>query len=317
MCFRRASFLRCAFGPLAFLFALAGTLIAQDQPFPVLPYTPSLETKFMDRSAEPCTNFYQYACGNWNKLNPIPSDQSSWSVYAKLTDENQHLLWGILEQAARGGTSRTANEQKIGDLFHACMDQAAVEAAGLAPIQASLDQITKLKSVEEIAAYVAEQHRAGRGVLFGFGSDQDFDNSSQVIAFAFAGGLGLPDRDYYSKTDAKSVEIRQRYLEHVEHMLGLLGESAQDAKADAQSVMTMETALANASLTRVEQRDPYNLRHRISREELNRLVPRFDWQDYFTKSGVPAFQVVNVTEPKFLEEVNTLLGAQTLTAWRA
>lgn len=292
---------------------------AQETPLTTLPYTPSLATEFMDKTADPCTDFYKYACGNWNKLNPIPPDQARWDVYSKLSNENQRYLWGILDQSSKGGTSRTPNEQKIGDFFHACMDESAVERAGDKPIQPRLAEIAKLRSVEDIAAYIGQEHNDGvdATVLLDFGAEQDFDDSSRMIAFARAGGLGLPDRDYYTKTDAKSQEIRQRYVQHVERMLVLLGESAPDAQADAQSVMAIETALAKASLTRVEKRNPYNLKHKMSREELMHAAPAFDWEKYLDTVGAPEFQVVNVTEPKFYDELQKQLTTENLPAWRA
>ena len=299
-------------------FLLILSLYGQDKPLTKLPYTPSLDIQFMDKTADPCMDFYKYACGNWNKLNPIPADQAGWNVYAKLTDEGQRYLWGILEEASRPSAARTANEQKIGDLFHACMDEGAVEQAGLKPLEPVLEKIADLKSVEDLAGYVGAEHRNGIDqVLFSFGSDQDLDNSAQMIAVADAGGLGLPDRDYYSKTDAKSVEIRQRYLQHVQKMLMLLGEGSPEAQADAQSVMTIETALAGASLTRVEQRDPYSMKHKMSREDLQHLMPAFNLDVYLSTVGAPEFDVVNVTQPKFYGELNKQLGAQNMTAWRA
>ena len=294
-------------------------LQAQETPLTALPYTPVLDTQFMDKTADPCVDFYKYTCGQWNKLNPIPPDQARWNVYSKLTDENQRFLWGILEQAARPETSRTPNEQKIGDYFHACMDEGAIESAGTKPLEPMLSRIAGLKSADDISAYVGEEHRQGvdHGVLFGFDSGQDYDNSSQMMAFAWAGGLGLPDRDYYTKTDAKSQEIRQRYVEHVQRMLELLGESGPDAKADAQTIMKIETALAHASLTRVEKRDPYNLKHKIGTAELRQKYPAFDWDTYLQKTGAPEFQTIDVTEPKFFAELNTELGNQNLASWRA
>ncbi len=299
--------------------ASASLILAQETPLTSLPYTPSLDTQFMDKSADPCTDFFKYACGNWNKLNPIPPDQARWEVYSKLTNENQRFLWGILEQAAHADASRTANEQKIGDYFRACMDETAVERAGAKPLEPMLARIAGLKSINDISAYIGEQHKEGidRGVLFGFSSDQDFDNSSQVIAFAFAGGLGLPDRDYYTKADPKSQEVRQRYVQHVKRMLEMIGESAPDAQSDAETVMRIETALAQASLTRVEKRNPYNLKHKYSRDDLMHIVPELDWDAYLGKIGAPDFQTVNVTEPKFFDEVNKELKQENLAAWRA
>ncbi len=303
----------------AFLCAATGFMLAQNKPLSSLPYTPVLDTSFMDRSVDPCTDFYRFSCGKWNALNPIPADQARWDVYAKLSDENTHFLWGILEKAAQPAPSRTPNEQKIGDMFHACMDEAAVEQAGQKPLEPMLAEIASLKSVDDISRYVGKQHETGvdRGVLFGFGSDQDFDNSSQVIAFAVAGGLGLPDRDYYTKTDAKSQEIRQHYVQHVARMLGLIGESGPEAQADARTVMTIETDLAKASLTRVEQRNPYNLKHPMSRKELDNLTPAFDWHPYLQALGAPEFNRLNVTEPKFFTELNAELKNIKLADWRA
>ena len=194
-----------------------------------------------------------------------------------------------------------------------------MERAGAKPLEPMLAGIASLKSINDISAYLSEQHKTGmdRGVLFGFGSDQDYDNSSQMIATVLAGGLGLPDRDYYTKVDPKSQEVRQRYVQHVQRMLEMIGESAADARADAQSVMRIETALAQASLTRVEKRNPYNLKHKYSRDDLMYMVPLFDWDVYLSRIGVPEFQTVNVTEPKFLAEVNTELKRENLAAWRA
>ena len=299
--------------------AAASLLLAQEKPLTTLPYTPSLDTKFMDKTADPCTDFYRYACGNWKKLNPIPPDQARWDVYSKLNEENERLLWGILETAAKPTASRTANEQKIGDFYHACMDESAVERSGAKPIQSALEKIAQLRSTADIAAFVADEHTLGfeSGMLFGFGSNQDFDNSSQVIAFAAAGGLGLPDRDYYTKTDAKSQEIRQHYVAHIQKMLRLIGASEADARTDAQAAMQIETALAQASLTRVQKRDPYNLKHKVTREQLTRMVPQLDWNRYWKGIAAPSFQSVNITEPKFYNELNRQLQQQNLAAWRA
>jgi endothelin-converting enzyme/putative endopeptidase len=310
--------MRCCF---LFLLSLAATgpLFSQDTPLTALPYTPSLDTNFMDRSVNPCTNFYQFACGNWNKLNPIPPDQERWDVYSKLSNDNQRFLWGILQQAANATGARTPNEQKIGDYFHSCINEQSIEDAGYRPLNPMLAEIANLKSVDAIAAYIGDQHRQGidRGVLFGFGSDQDFDNSSQEIAFAEAGGLGLPDRDYYTKTDAKSQEIRDRYVQHIARMLQMIGESEPDAKADAQTVMAIETGLAKASLTRVEKRNPYNLKHPYTRAELRGLVPNLNWDAYLDRVHAPEFHKVNVTEPKFFSALNNQLGERDLAAWRA
>jgi endothelin-converting enzyme/putative endopeptidase len=303
---------------LLLLLSVSPLLLAQDKPLTTLPYTPSLDMSFVDKSVDPCLNFYNYACGNWNKLNPIPADQSRWDVYSKLADENAHYLWGILQQASHGGAGRTPNEQKIGDFFGACMNEPAVEQDGLKPIDAKLAQISALHSPNDIASFVAAEHRDGvDGTLFDFGSQPDFDNSSQVIAVTGSGGLGLPDRDYYTKTDAKSVDIRAKYLDHVQRMLQMIGESGPDAKTDAQAIMAIETALAQHTLTRVEMRDPYNLKHSYTVAELRQATPAFDWDTYLAQSGAPHFTKLNVSEPKFLTELNHQLQDTKMDAWRA
>jgi endothelin-converting enzyme/putative endopeptidase len=216
-----------------------------------MPYSPSLDLDSMDRTADPCVDFYQYVCGGWMKNDPIPPDQASWSVYAKLGDENEQFLWGILEEASDASRPRNASEQKIGDFFQACMDEPAIEKLGAAPLQEDLGKIAALNSKSELANFLGREHleqpaqRSG-GTLFGFGSDQDFADATQVIGFARAGGLGLPDRDYYTKTDHRSQQIRDQYVAHMQRMFMLLGDSATTAAAEAQVVLSIETALAKS-----------------------------------------------------------------------
>jgi len=304
--------------PIACLL-FAPLLAAQDRPLTSLPYTPSLEVKFLDRAADPCVDFYRFACGSWNKLNPIPPDQARWDVYGKLGTENMQYLWGLLEESARPAPGRSPNQQKIGDYFAACMDEAGIEKAGTRPLEKGLGEIAALNSAADLAPLIARLHldsgASGR-FLFGFGSNQDFADSEQIIAFAGAGGLGLPDRDYYVKTDAKSQETRQRYLDHVARMLGLLGDAPPAASAEAATVMSIETELAKASLTRVELRDPYNLFHKLSRAELEKLMPHFDWSQYWQTINLPAPAVINVTEPAFFGEVEKLVDTRPVSDWK-
>jgi endothelin-converting enzyme/putative endopeptidase len=298
------------------ILAFASGLSAQDRPLAALPYTPSLEPSIMDRSVDPCTDFFRYACGNWNKLNPSPADEARWDVYSKLQTENQRYLWGILEEASKPAPGRTPEQQKIGDYFAACMDEAAVEKAGAAPLNNELAAIGALKSVSEVAALLGRQHLGNSTALFGFGSSQDFADSSRIIAFATAGGLGLPDRDYYVKDDAKSQEIRARYLGHVAAMFQLLGDAPGAAAAEAQTVMAIETALAKASLTRVELRDPYKVFHKFTRAKLADLTPSFRWPAYWTAVGLRAPAELNVTEPAFYAEVERQLKTRGLADWK-
>ncbi len=297
----------------------AVALWGQDTPLTSLPYSPSLDLSSMDRSVDPCTDFYRYACGSWIKNNPIPPDQARWDVYGKLANENQRFLWGILEQAAKPSAGRSALETQIGDYFFACMDENSREKAGSVPLRAELDQIAALKSVRDIPALLARIHLSTAGyqtTMFGFGSGQDYADSTRVIAFLTAGGIGLPDRDYYTKTDAKSVEIRQRYVEHVQRMLELAGETAQQAKVDAQTVMSIETALARASLTRVDQRDPHKLFHIFTLAKLQALTPAFAWKPYFAAQQMDRVERINVSEPAFFVELQAQFKSRSLDDWK-
>ncbi len=289
-----------------------------DAPLFVLPYSPSLDISSMDRSVDPCTDFYHYTCGSWIKKNPIPPDQARWDVYSKLNEDNERFLWGILLEASKPNASRNLVETEIGDYFAACMDESAVEKAGIAPLKPELDAIAALQSIGDLPAYLGREHLdpAGPGMLFGFGSSQDYADSSRVIAFLDAGGLGLPDRDYYTKTDPKSRETRQKYLEHVQKMFELLGENPSLAKKHAHRVMSIETDLAKASLTRVEKRDPYNLFHKMTPEQVQELTPAFRWAAYFKASEVPDTSVINVTEPAYFKEVQKLLQGHKLDDWK-
>jgi putative endopeptidase len=289
-----------------------------ETPLQSLPYSPSLDLTDMDPSINPCEDLYRYSCGGWLKKNPIPSDQSSWSVYSKLTQDNERFLWGILEDTAKPNPARSPVEREIGDFFAACMDEPAVEKAGAGPLASELAAVGNLKSVADLPELLAREHLAQNfGMLFSFSANQDYADSSREIAFAGAGGLGLPDRDYYTKTDAKSGEIRAKYLEHVAQMLRLLGDTPPHAAHEAQAIMRIETALAKASLTRVEQRDPYKLFHKMDRAQLQALTPALDWTRYLKASGLGDLNEYNVSEPAFFKEVQTVLTGTPLADWKA
>ena len=275
---------------------------------------PVLDVQSMDTNVDPCTDFFAYSCGGWMKKNPIPPDQSSWSVYSKLEDDNKAILREILESAATPAPDRDATKQKIGDYYAACMDEKAINAAAIKPLQPVLDQIQQLRSHRAIADIAAVM--VYNNALFRFRSDQDFKDSTQVIAEVDQGGIGLPDRDYYLKTDAASVEIRKKYIAHLQKMFALLGDKPGLASEEAQTVVRIETALAKASLTRVERRDPPKLYHKMTVEQLIALSPSFRWKTYFSKVGLPSLETLNVETPEFFKALNTELTNETLASWK-
>jgi endothelin-converting enzyme/putative endopeptidase len=284
---------------------------------PALPYIPSLDVTAMDKSVDPCVDLYHYSCGGWQKKNPIPPDQTSWSVYGKLYQDNLMFLRGILEEAGSTATGRDAATQKIGDFYASCMDETTAEKRGIAAIQPQLDAIARLDSVRNMAPLVAGLSLPfGRTILFAAGSAQDPDNSEREIADLDQGGLGLPDRDYYTKDDAKSKEIRERYVQHVQKVFELLGDKSQAAKENADAILRMETALAKASWTQVERRDPYKLKNKMKLAELSQLAPNFDWQTYYRALRYPAIEILNVDAPQFYKQVSAELTGEPLANWK-
>jgi endothelin-converting enzyme/putative endopeptidase len=289
-----------------------------DRPLSELPYTPGLDPAAMDRAVDPCADFYAYACGGWQRRNPIPPDQARWDVYGKTATENRQFLWGLLEEAAaRPDAARTPEERQVGTYFASCMDERAIERAGARPLAGDLAAIDRLARKEEVARLLGRLHLSvDSGMLFGFGSEQSFEDSEQVVTWVSAGGLGLPDRDQYLAGDARARALREAYRAHVAHVLRLSGVEARAAAAGARSVVRMETALAKASLTRVERRDPRKIWHRTPLADLARATPAFRWGDYLEAAGAPKADWVNVTEPAFLAAADRLLAAEPIGAWK-
>ncbi|HET6980929.1 MAG TPA: M13 family metallopeptidase [Myxococcaceae bacterium] len=307
--------------PFLLLLLACGALAAdtgRDSPLPTLPYTPGLDPSFMDKSVDPCVDFYAYSCAGWQKLNPIPADQSTWSVYGKLQDEIQRHLWGLLQTAADPSTARSPVQAQIGDYFAACMDEARIETLGSKPLEPALAALAKVKDHRGLATWLGEQHKATttEELLFGFGSEQDALDATRFIAAAYAGGLGLPDRADYLDQDPKSKELREKYREHVVRTLQLLGDDAATAAKTRDLVMDIETALAKATLTRVERRDPYKVFHRMEVKELEKLSPSLDWKTYLQAVGVPDTKVLNASQPAFLTAMSAELKRRSLADWK-
>jgi putative endopeptidase len=262
----------------------------------------------VDKSVDPCENFYRYSCNGWFKRNPLPPDQISYGRFTELYELNRLHLRQILEDASKPDSNRTPNEQKIGDEYASCMDTAAVNKAGIAPLQPELDRIAALKSSAELPALLGHLHNIGVNAFFGMGSNQDFANSSQVISFYGAGGLGLPERDYYFRTDPKSIEQRKQYVDHVRKMFVLAGEPDAQASKDADAVMAIETRLAKSSLTITESRDPQNLNHPTDVTAMSKMLTHFNLNDYVQAAHAPAVGKANDMEPKFFAAFNAILA---------
>jgi len=285
----------------------------ETQPKPIR----ALDLSALDKTANPCTDFYQYACGGWIAQNPIPADQPAWGRFNELSDNNLLILRSILEKAEIEKPGRSALDQKIGDFYASCMDEKAIDAKGLAPLEPELKRIDAITSKAELPAYLAQAHVDGINSLFNFGAEPDAKNASMTIAGTDQGGLGLPDRDYYLKTDPKSVQLRTEYQAHVQKMLELAGVKPEVAAADAKAVMTIETELAKASMSRVDRRVPSNTYHKMTVKELQALSPDFNWNEYIVGLHTPAFDSLDVSVPGFVKGFNGVLADNSLSDIKA
>jgi putative endopeptidase len=296
---------------LAIMFC-ASTLCAQDKPLH------GIDVNDMDRKASPCQNFYDYANGNWRANNPIPPSMTIWSRRWAAGESTKDVLRGILEDAAAHSSTAApkSTERLIGDYYTACMNEKQIDAQGVKALHRELDLIHSIETVADLQKAIIRLNEEALFAPFAFGSAQDPHHPQSVIADAAAAGLGLPERDFYFKDDDKSKETRQKYVEHVATMFVLAGSDKAAAAASAQVVMRMETALAGASLTNVELRDPYATDHKMKLDDVQKLTPDFNWAEYLKTANLDPGVAINVDQPKFMQEVQRQLKETSLADWK-
>lgn len=272
----------------------------------------AFDTSRMDTSAEACEDFAQYSNGTWLKNTQIPASQSRWGTFNILADNNQNILKEILDDAAKSKAPKGSDKQLIGDLYSSCMNESAIEKADSKPLQPHFAKIAKIKTVKELHKAVAEFHQSGVGMFFGFGIGPDAKNSNLNIVNTSQGGLSLPNKDFYTNSDAKSVETREKFVNYMTNMFKLAGDSADKAAANAKTVMAVQNRLANASLAPVELRDPDKRYNKMMLEDAQKLTPNFSWADYMATRGVQGVKDLNVSQPKFFQELDKVFTETSL-----
>ena len=276
-----------------------------------------INLKYMDTSAKPCVDFYQYAAGNWLANNPVPADRSAWGAGSELTEKNFEVLHQILEEAAKDTNApKGSPKRKVGDFYRSGMDEARIEAEGAKPLAEEFARIEAIKDIPSLQDEIARLHRHNLAPAFAFFAYQDYKNSTRIISWLYQGGLGLPNRDYYTNEDEKSKEIRTQYVAHIARMLELLGDKPEQAASEAKTVMEMETRLAKASMTPVEERDPAATYHKMTLAELNTLTPGFSWNRYFKSLGLADPGDINVAQPEFYKEVGRMMTSVPTSDWK-
>jgi endothelin-converting enzyme/putative endopeptidase len=309
------------------LMGVGSTLLAQEKGAGTAPdkeykLLPGLAKELIDTKADPCVDFFRYACGNFSKLYPLPSDRSSFGNFAIMEEFTQQALHTMLEKAAAGGAERTANEQKIGDYYASCMDTDAIDQRGLKPLRPELDRIVALKDKSELTSLLAHYQLYNMQAFLNFGEMQDFKDATKQIAVVDQSGIGLPERDYYFRTGDTAEKTRKEYVQHITNILKLTGEPESQAASDARDIMQLETALAKISMDVTSRRDPQNIYHLMPTAELQKLTPGVNWSRFLVDAGAPSVAELNVANPEFFKGLNALLDAtdmktiQTYLRWQ-
>jgi len=292
---------------VTFLLSIWTSAFAQNKGF---------DTSRMDKSVEACTDFFQYANGTWLKNTEIPAAYSRWGSFNILGENNNAVLKSVLETAAKTKAASGTDTQLIGDYFASCMDETAIEKAGVKPLKPYFKQIKQIKTTADLQRQIAMMHNMGVPVLFGFGGSPDLKNSTMVIASASQGGLSLPNRDYYTKDDAKSKEVREKFLDYSKNMFKLLGDTEAEAAANAKTVMGLQMRLASSSKAPVELRDPNARYNKMTLAQAAEIAPNISWIEYMSARGVPPVQELNVGQPAFFKEASAMMKEISLDDWK-
>lgn len=298
------------------IFVALGAALGQTASQPQTAPAPKFDINNIDKSLDPCVDFYQFACSKWIKNNPAPPDYPDWVSFSEIYEHNLGVLRGILEKASNPKPPRTPVNQKIGDFYAACMDESAINKAGYSPLKPELDHIAAVKNKVQMIEVMAHEQLVGPNPLFGFNSGADFHDADMTIANIDQAGLTLPDRDYYIKDDPDMVAIRKGYVDHMKKMFAMIGQSPDEAAKSADTVLKVETALAKAAMDRTLRRDPKNIDHKMALADIETAAPNFHLDRYFAVTGAPAFKELNVGNPDFFKQVNPIIEATPLADWK-